>query len=245
MDQQQPQQIDERPQPWLFTFGIGHQHAGRYVVITGTYDSARAAMMTAHGNAWAFQYSSAAAAGVDRFGLEQLPTPVQPLDQADVYNPGHGIPAPGPIWTNGTADTGEEELREQYAQEDRNPTEAGFAGWWAARQQRDRVAHITAAMQPDHPVWCTADHGTAPSGLTYHVLELYTTAVQDEQLIDDVPLIVSVQRVDDPATGPGETHTILAIGHQLYQPTAVALDSDTRTRLIAALLTARALEALR
>lgn len=42
---------------WIFTFGYGQRHAGHYVVIEGTYDSARAEMFKRYGPEWAFQYS--------------------------------------------------------------------------------------------------------------------------------------------------------------------------------------------
>lgn len=42
---------------WIFTFGVGHKHAGHYVRIKGTYEDARAEMMRRYGRAWAWQYS--------------------------------------------------------------------------------------------------------------------------------------------------------------------------------------------
>lgn len=50
----QPEQ--EPSQEWLFTFGSGQQHDGRFVRITGTHASARARMVEVFGTAWCDQY---------------------------------------------------------------------------------------------------------------------------------------------------------------------------------------------
>ena len=42
---------------WIFTFGCGQQHAGHYVKIFGTFESARAEMCERYGDKWAFQYT--------------------------------------------------------------------------------------------------------------------------------------------------------------------------------------------
>ena len=47
------------PAWWIFTFGHGQPHAGHYVRIFGTYDSARKKMFDKYGRAWGFQYSEA------------------------------------------------------------------------------------------------------------------------------------------------------------------------------------------
>lgn len=47
----------EIEQDWIFTFGVGHEHAGHYVKIHGTYRSARDEMVRRHGRKWAFQYT--------------------------------------------------------------------------------------------------------------------------------------------------------------------------------------------
>lgn len=49
--------IPEGEQTWIFTFGSGQQHAGHYVKIDGTYDSARNEMFDKYGDDWGFQYS--------------------------------------------------------------------------------------------------------------------------------------------------------------------------------------------
>ena len=45
------------PTWWIFTFGTGQPHAGHYVRIYGTFDSAREKMFRKYGSAWGFQYS--------------------------------------------------------------------------------------------------------------------------------------------------------------------------------------------
>lgn len=42
---------------YIFTFGVGQLHGGRYVKVKGTYDSAREKMIDKYGIEWAFQYS--------------------------------------------------------------------------------------------------------------------------------------------------------------------------------------------
>ena len=42
---------------WIFTFGYGQEHAGKYVKIKGDYGKAREKMFKKYGNKWAFQYS--------------------------------------------------------------------------------------------------------------------------------------------------------------------------------------------
>lgn len=82
---------NEATQDWYFTFGHGqrgysasevtriHQQeaAGfplhnRYVVIHGTYMSARAEMFRVFGPVWSMPYASRAQAGVDEFDLVEL-----------------------------------------------------------------------------------------------------------------------------------------------------------------------------
>lgn len=43
-------------QYWIFTFGAGQEHGGKYVRIKGTYGEAREKMCNKYGNKWAFQY---------------------------------------------------------------------------------------------------------------------------------------------------------------------------------------------
>ncbi|WP_433651065.1 hypothetical protein ACQP2C_00030 [Micromonospora zamorensis] len=69
----QPTPVERVPQNWYFTFGSGQQHDGKYVVIHGTHDAARDEMIAHFGNRWAFQYGTADRAGVDEFGLVELP----------------------------------------------------------------------------------------------------------------------------------------------------------------------------
>lgn len=42
---------------WIFTFGWGMPHGGKYVKIKGTYGEARQKMCDKYGTQWAFQYS--------------------------------------------------------------------------------------------------------------------------------------------------------------------------------------------
>lgn len=43
---------------WIFTFGCGQTHEGRYIRIYACdYDEARAEMIRRYGTEWAFQYS--------------------------------------------------------------------------------------------------------------------------------------------------------------------------------------------
>jgi hypothetical protein len=69
-------------QRFYFTFGAAHQFANRFVVIEGTWDSAREEMFRCFGREWGFQYDEAGWVrdGVtqeERYGLEELPsTPV-------------------------------------------------------------------------------------------------------------------------------------------------------------------------
>ena len=42
---------------YIFTFGCGQQHEGRYVKVYGSYVEAREKMIEKYGKEWAFQYS--------------------------------------------------------------------------------------------------------------------------------------------------------------------------------------------
>lgn len=42
---------------WIFTFGSGQEHAGKYVKIRGTHNQARKKMFEKYGKDWGFQYS--------------------------------------------------------------------------------------------------------------------------------------------------------------------------------------------
>ena len=43
---------------WIFTFGCGQEHGGRFVKIYGSYSEARQKMFDRYGKKWAFQYSA-------------------------------------------------------------------------------------------------------------------------------------------------------------------------------------------
>lgn len=83
LDQPEPAEVE---QEWLFTFGTGQQHDGRFVRITGTHDSARARMVEVFGTAWCDQYDWRR---FDQLGLlaelVELPEAVWPqrTEQAD------------------------------------------------------------------------------------------------------------------------------------------------------------------
>lgn len=95
-----------------------------------------------------------------------------------------------------------------------------------------------------HPHWCDRFHASpAPSGRTTHMIEILNTTVLDQEMLEEVPLTVVLERVDEPGE-VGTARTVLSIGHALYQPTSVTIDGPTRARLIAAMLTAHGLEQL-
>lgn len=62
----------ETEREWIFTFGSNHLYPERYVVITGTYATAREKIVARFGQKWAFQYGSKKAAGVDKYNLSEL-----------------------------------------------------------------------------------------------------------------------------------------------------------------------------
>lgn len=69
----------EDEQVWYFTFGGDHTHPvtgeslrRAYVMLHGAEDSTRDAMFAVFGNRWAFQYSTAEQAGVDRYNLREV-----------------------------------------------------------------------------------------------------------------------------------------------------------------------------
>lgn len=50
--------LTESKECWyIFTFGYGQKHAGHYVKIWGTFETARQKMIDNYGVDWAFQYS--------------------------------------------------------------------------------------------------------------------------------------------------------------------------------------------
>lgn len=60
---------------FIFTFGMGQPHAGRFVRIHGTFNSAREEMFRRHGPVWCGQYVSEDDAGVARWGYTELLPP--------------------------------------------------------------------------------------------------------------------------------------------------------------------------
>lgn len=79
--------MSEQPRDWFFTFGSNHTHpvtgetlTNAFVRINGTHDSARAKMVEAFDNRWAFQYETAGEAGGERYGLTEVEVPTSPID---------------------------------------------------------------------------------------------------------------------------------------------------------------------
>lgn len=120
----------DQPRDWFFTFGADHTHPdtgqrlGRsYVRIHGTADSTRTAILAAFGNRWSFQYPTATRAGVDKYGLTEVPMPGvdadEPtiaadtaairgmLDQLRVCEREHGRQPTGDLWDTAEALTAE------------------------------------------------------------------------------------------------------------------------------------------
>jgi hypothetical protein len=59
---------EEKEQDWFFTFGCGQEWEGFYVILHGTWESAREKMVADFGTKWCMQYESAEAAGIERWG---------------------------------------------------------------------------------------------------------------------------------------------------------------------------------
>lgn len=66
--------ITEEVKTYYFTFTQRSELKNHYVAIKDTYVNARNRMVNIFGSAWAFQYDSKEAAGVDRFNLACLIT---------------------------------------------------------------------------------------------------------------------------------------------------------------------------
>lgn len=52
-----PEEDEEEPQWWYFTYGVDHEYSNYYTKIKGTYHDARAKMFELHGDKWCWQYS--------------------------------------------------------------------------------------------------------------------------------------------------------------------------------------------
>lgn len=78
----EPSTVDQ-PESWIFTFGSGQQHDGRYVVIPGSYDEARAEMLARFGNRWSFQYRLDERAEIESHGATELPRDQWPAPTAE------------------------------------------------------------------------------------------------------------------------------------------------------------------
>lgn len=49
--------LKEKKETWIFTFGHGQLHEGRFVKFYGTFGEARSKMIDRFGAEWGFQYS--------------------------------------------------------------------------------------------------------------------------------------------------------------------------------------------
>ena len=67
--------VNDGVREWIFTFGVGQPHAGRFVRITGAWAEARGEMLKRFGQAWSMQYRSEEDAGVERWGLKEFGAP--------------------------------------------------------------------------------------------------------------------------------------------------------------------------
>lgn len=65
----------EEKKDWVFTFGVGTEHGGKFVEIHDTWLEARRKMFLVFGKEWAFQYPSREEVGVDKYGLKRLDLP--------------------------------------------------------------------------------------------------------------------------------------------------------------------------
>lgn len=60
---------------YIFTFGCGQLHEGKYVeIFAATANDARETMNRVYGPKWSMMYASKGAAGVERWGLKCLQT---------------------------------------------------------------------------------------------------------------------------------------------------------------------------
>lgn len=124
---------DPNPRDWYFTFGAGHRAyassssyplmgkgfslANRYVVINGTFTSARERMLEIFGQVWCAQYGTPQSAGVEEFGLTELV--VEPTR----FGEPNDIDATGRCCCNGCAGEGLCDLAE--------PEESAISRWEA------------------------------------------------------------------------------------------------------------------
>ena len=61
-------------QEYICTFGVNHPLGGCYVVLgVATEADARREMFGMYGSRWAFVYNNREAAGVERYGLREVP----------------------------------------------------------------------------------------------------------------------------------------------------------------------------
>lgn len=63
---------DDPQAEWLFTFGYGQPHEGRFVRIVGTFRGAREEMVRRHGRRWSFQYPAAEEPELREVGMREF-----------------------------------------------------------------------------------------------------------------------------------------------------------------------------
>ena len=62
----------KKRQHWFFTFGDNHSCPNGYLKIYGTFQEAREEMELRCGDKWSVQYSTAEAAGVEKYNLHEI-----------------------------------------------------------------------------------------------------------------------------------------------------------------------------
>ena len=64
--------MGEEEKDWIFTWGYGQAFPNRYIVIHGTYNSARAEMVRRFDNKWSFQYPIEERDKLESYGIKEL-----------------------------------------------------------------------------------------------------------------------------------------------------------------------------
>jgi len=63
---------NKREHPWYFTFGPGHKHYGKYVVIYGSFMETRNTMIHRFGHHWLAQHKTPEGAEIKEKGLRRI-----------------------------------------------------------------------------------------------------------------------------------------------------------------------------
>lgn len=72
LDGREWNQYPEQKARWYFTFGYGHVHPNKFVIIYGTHGSARAEMFRRYGKEWSMQYSEKQSRDFEKYGITEL-----------------------------------------------------------------------------------------------------------------------------------------------------------------------------